>query len=439
MNKSKTVTTTKKPTEGPQEPVEGDVISTPAKIEAAEPEAKALVPAEEPNPQALSIIAGVTTNQLRSALEIQTEQRKLIADFIKKHLKKGTDFGSIHVVRVCPTEENKRGSCRLTYHFSKPILYKPGQEKIFSLFNIQSELLRDEETMQMLGELRGLVAYKCIARRGGEIVAEGRGAAVVGDNRRDANATIKIAEKRARMDACLSLGFSEYFAQDLDDPDYQQQKKMAEEQAASAAVVYKPGQMILPMRPANARMNEMERTALARSMIKLGITEREEQLQTLKANGITDPKIMTSGQARDMIKKLQDGSLDQPHTANPDPIDDDAIEANLDAAAEEIDKVPPPPEPEELVIDDDLKQHVLSDFATIGLNNWGASWFMKYVTGRPYGVFDKMTDGEWRKAFETVQAILEARLEVDDRYLDKSQAQLPVDPSEPKKNQKKAK
>ena len=28
---------------------------------------------------------------------------------------------------------------------------------------------------------------------------------------------IKIAEKQARMDACLTLGFSEYFTQDLDD------------------------------------------------------------------------------------------------------------------------------------------------------------------------------------------------------------------------------
>jgi hypothetical protein len=78
----------------------------------------------------------------------------------------------------------------------------------------------------MIGE-KGVVAYKAIVMMNGQPVAEGRGASSVAEKtgksydnqpgRVDYNAVVKIAEKRARMDACLSLGFSEFFTQDLED------------------------------------------------------------------------------------------------------------------------------------------------------------------------------------------------------------------------------
>lgn len=355
-----------------------------------------------------SVIAGlsVTTGALKEALEAQTEQRQLIADFIKKHLKKGTDFIRIHVVKNCAAEEKQRGSCRSSYHFSKDVLAKPGQEKIFSLFQLSSELVRDDETRQMLEGTpqakQGLVAYKCIVKRGEKIIAEGRGAAVVGDNRRDVNATIKIAEKRARMDACLSLGFSEYFAQDLDDPDYQTQKKAAEEQAAGQA----DDGTGLPPRPPKAKMDTQERTYLAKWMMKRGFNDPEEQLELLRINGIEDSKSMNSGQAREMILKLSKSSFAAPAKTN---VDDLFGDNKKPAEASTV-------EPE-LVVDDELKAEIESQASTMGLNAIGKMWLMNKIAGRPMAKWDKLTDPQWHRAYDIVMGCLDGSIEVSDRHI----------------------
>jgi hypothetical protein len=143
----------------------------------------------------------VTTSgtDLQASVDLEKTNRDIIKRFVSDQLVKGTDYGNIVG--------------------SKPTLLKPGMEKIFSLMHLKSRLVKDTETYEMLGSTPGMVCYKAVLYQigTGEEVAEGRGAAQVGDKKRDANATIKIAEKRARMDACLSLGFSEFFTQDLED------------------------------------------------------------------------------------------------------------------------------------------------------------------------------------------------------------------------------
>lgn len=363
----------------------------------------------------ISVIAGLqlSTDELKLALDAQTEQRLVIADFVKKHLKKGTDYIRIHVVKKdnCPAESKRAGSCRNTYHFSKDVLAKPGQEKIFSLFQLTSELIKDEETMAMLEGQRNLVAYKCTVRRGDKIVAEGRGAAIVGDNRRDVNATIKIAEKRARMDACLALGFSEYFAQDLDDPDYQNQKRAAEEEAAGRA----DDGTGLPMRPAKSPIDDQERTVLAKWLMKRGFDDRQEQLELLRINGIDDPKKMTSKQARDMILKLQRSSFAAP--AGKEDSIADGLFGSETAPAEETPKEPPQPIQPALVVDDELKSEVQARADTMGLNEWGKKWLMQMISGRPFTKWEKLNPDEWRKAYDIVMGILDQSIHVDDRYI----------------------
>jgi hypothetical protein len=84
-------------------------------------------------------------------------------------------------------------------------------EKIFSLFGIISTLERDVETVEMVSK-PGVIAYKCKLYRNGTFVGEGRGACDVAERGR-VNDAIKIAEKRARMDA---------FTQDLEDLGYEE-------------------------------------------------------------------------------------------------------------------------------------------------------------------------------------------------------------------------
>lgn len=146
------------------------------------------------------------TTEVGADLQAAVNEEKINRDIIKRYVSdqliKGTDYGIIVG--------------------NKPTLLKPGMEKIFSLMKIDSRLEKDNDTWEMLGSTAGLVCYKCTLYRDGsdQPFAEGRGSAKVGEKSRDANSTVKIAEKRARMDACLSLGFSEFFTQDLEDMDH---------------------------------------------------------------------------------------------------------------------------------------------------------------------------------------------------------------------------
>lgn len=374
---------------------------------------------------ALSIVGGVSTEQLKQALVVQTEQRKLIQEFIQDNLVVDVDYGKIHVIKNCVDEERARGSCKKDYHFSKSILFKPGQEKIFSLFGITDELERDEKVYEMLGNVPGMVAFKCVMYRGKNRVGEGRGAATMSGSQNDPNSTIKKAEKRARMDACLSLGFSAYFTQDLDDPEYKSQREMMNEKARNEAEARdKDENGFLPRNP-DAAIDNQERALLHRLITKAGFEDRDEIIEFLKANGIADPAAMTSGEARKLIKKMQATEFLGPEkTEKPDKSDDD------DGPIVIPPKAPEPMQPAELVIDDDLKAHIQERYNGFGFNGTGEMWFKKQVTGRPFGSWDKYEDKDWRRAFQFITDIDEGRVEIEDNRLKNPGKKIPdnVDP-----------
>lgn len=367
-----------------------------------------------------ALIGGMSTELLEQGLKIQTEQRKLIKAFVQDHLEDGTDYGKIHVVSrdKCPDSYN----CKKDYHYSKAVLFKPGQEKLFSLFQITGRLERDQETYDMLPGVQGLVAYKCVMYRGDQIVGEGRGSATVGESRRDANATIKIAEKRARMDACLSLGFSEYFAQDLDDPDYKTQADMANQRTAAEAERRDKDEFGLFPRDSALPINDQERATLYRLTVKAGF-KGEEITDMLKLNGISDPAKMTSGEARDMMMRLKTNAFAAPPVVEKSTdivitdIDDQDPGAALDAAEAAANAGDPEPEEPALVIDDDLKAYISDKVNNLGLNGQGSMWLYQKICGRPFAKFDKMTDPEWRRAYEIVQGMIEGTVDVPDRYI----------------------
>jgi hypothetical protein len=66
---------------------------------------------------------------------------------------------------------------------------------------------------------KGIICFKCTLRiiESGEIVAEGRASAQFGEKSSwNINTCIKICKKRAQTDAVLSLGFSDFFTQDME-------------------------------------------------------------------------------------------------------------------------------------------------------------------------------------------------------------------------------
>ena len=137
-----------------------------------------------------------------------TKQLQAIANFqvvVQQNLKSGQDFG------VIPGT-------------NKPTLLKPGAEKIQMLFGVTSEY---EEIERIQDYDKGFFAYtiKCTLSKNGQKITEGMGHCNTKEKKyvnQDpftlANTCLKMAKKRAQIDATLTIAsLSEVFTQDMED------------------------------------------------------------------------------------------------------------------------------------------------------------------------------------------------------------------------------
>lgn len=150
----------------------------------------------------------VSATQLRKQMQRDEDIRKVIDEYIKNNMVAGKDYGSIEV---------KKG----TGIMSKPSLFKPGAEKFCGLFKIRPIFRKDIDTVDMLGNTPGIIAYVCdLVDSRGQVIGEGRGTAKADINGGDfdINKQVKIAQKRAQVDAVLRAGgLSDFFTQDMED------------------------------------------------------------------------------------------------------------------------------------------------------------------------------------------------------------------------------
>lgn len=147
-----------------------------------------------------------TPKQLQSQMERDVKIREIINSYIKNNMVSGKDYGTINIA-------GKE---------SKPSLFKPGAEKFCGLFKIRATFRKDSETVDMLGNTPGILAYICeLVDSQGRIVGEGRGTAKtdpINGKDFDINKQVKIAQKRAQIDAVLRTGgLSDFFTQDMED------------------------------------------------------------------------------------------------------------------------------------------------------------------------------------------------------------------------------
>ena len=102
----------------------------------------------------------------------------------------------------------------------KQSLYKAGADMICDLMKVRVQFDADPEAWRQLGEPIGTFVFKCslFSRNSGELISEGRGARKVGQNKMQENASIKMAQKSAKVDAVLNAwGLSDLFTQDLEE------------------------------------------------------------------------------------------------------------------------------------------------------------------------------------------------------------------------------
>lgn len=180
------------------------------------------------------------------------------------------------------------------YHViqNKKSLAKGGAEKIASIFKWTAKFEKDTESLEMLGEVKGLVAYKCTLMNG-QFVGEGRGAAMLARNNGDPNKTLKMAQKSAFIDAVLrASGLSDFFTQDLED--------MPREQISEKPTFKAPVKEI-GVKPAN--------TAKPASVAQLNTIKKTMQTKGYKEIDLIDLGFgtldkLTMGTASELIKFL---------------------------------------------------------------------------------------------------------------------------------------
>lgn len=377
-----------------QKVIEGEITESP-------PEESAVVLAE-PETGIVSLTSAMSSKDLKSAVKLMTDQRKIIADFIKENLVDGVDYGVIE-------STSKSGK---TFK-SKPTLYKPGMEKILSLFGLASELTKDVETLEMLSNAHNVIAYKCIITRNNQKIAEGRGAATVGDMSRDINSTIKIAEKRARMDACLSLGFSEYFTQDMDDPEYRNGGSNFNKPKPAYGGYNQPA----APKQLTGPMTDNQRKMIFGLLVKLGHSEREEQIAIVTLNtGTKEGEQVSAQQASGLIGKLQNKTYARPKTKDPEDIDppskgtDVVVDPDSVDMATLLDDVPEAT----VIATEEAREDITDKVNSLGLPQIGLMRFLKDTIGKP--ILKNLSDSEWMQLDQKVDAILDGKVDLSDEY-----------------------
>lgn len=226
----------------------------------------------------------------------ETKNRELLTKFIKDHMKLGTDYGPI-----------KMGG-----KDSKDCLFKPGSEKFVSLMKLRIRFRKDVDTWEMAGSSNGLFCYIAeLVDRNDQVVGEGRGSCSASEKQNNINTAIKIAEKRAQIDAVLRTGgLSDFFTQDLDDME------------PSTPVATKP-QPAKPVEPEPMLPAQGDR--ITQLLLEKGRTPEELSDYVLRAFRLNDWMKMDRNQAAVTIQKLS--SVPTPARSSAEEVADEVAEA----------------------------------------------------------------------------------------------------------------
>ncbi|HUV63438.1 MAG TPA: hypothetical protein VMW24_06035 [Sedimentisphaerales bacterium] len=203
------------PPQDEQEPVEGEVIDN-----TTEETALAIRTAREnvtEDIRPISVKDGISLlpiKQQEVALAQYTERRQFFRRWLLSQLVQGVHYGFPPGCVPAKTDP-------LQWQ-AKPSLYKSGAMLLVDLLKFQVRYEADEVAWRQLGGQAGNFVMRAIiidAKTGIEL-GEGRGVFAVGEKKMNANSAIKMAEKRALVDAVIhSVALcADLFTQDLDEP-----------------------------------------------------------------------------------------------------------------------------------------------------------------------------------------------------------------------------
>lgn len=197
---------------------------------------------------------------IKAGLAEYADRRKAFRDWLRSQLIEGVHFGY-------PPGINPSDADPMRWK-AKPSLYKAGADFVCDLMGIRCEFKADIDAWKQLGEPKGTFVMACyLLNKNGEIVGEGRGVRKVGDKKMQENASIKMAEKSAKVDAVLNAyALADLFSQDIGDP------------ADGPEVHENPKQVECPqvVQPRGERVGMDSLTSLANAWIHIRIMRNEE-------------------------------------------------------------------------------------------------------------------------------------------------------------------
>lgn len=215
---------------------------------------------QTPDPIQAQNMPSLTVEAMKVTLADYTEKRKAFRAWLKDQLTEGVHYG--YTPGTKPrydsrgnTVSKKRGKDGQYTDMvvspeewtPKQSLYKAGAQLLCDLVMVRAAFTFDKDVSDALARSKETtIAFRCDLvnlgspffphRQPGEILGEGRGAFNVGEKGMNENSAIKLAQKRALVDAVLNtLGLADLFTQDIEDDAPQANPRADKDAAAPAA------------------------------------------------------------------------------------------------------------------------------------------------------------------------------------------------------------
>jgi len=178
-----------------------------------------LAKVESPEPAQVrpaSLTDGISLLPVERQQEVLAEydkRRQSFRDWLLAHMIEGVHYGYPPGCKPRHTDKKQWQS--------KPTLYKAGALLLIDLLRIRPRFEADMTAWQQLGSPDKTFVMRCelVHPQTGEILGEGRGVFAVGEKQMGSNSAVKMAEKRALVDAVINTVAvcADLFTQGLDD------------------------------------------------------------------------------------------------------------------------------------------------------------------------------------------------------------------------------
>jgi len=160
------------------------------------------------------------SDTFEKGIKRRQKNREMLLQWINDNLISQVDFGKIHFVENCPYAHNGSADlCADPSHWSKPVLWKGGAEKILGILGLTVHfptLDTFEKAASHKQELNQVILKCQIKTQRGTVISEGVGAKTIDQGGYDLNCSIKAAARLSMIDATIrAVGLTNVFGQNV--------------------------------------------------------------------------------------------------------------------------------------------------------------------------------------------------------------------------------